>query len=129
MLTKPCPKCPFRTDVQPFLRLGRVLEIHERLRAGAQFSCHNTVDYSDHDDDDECTTEHTIGPGEQFCAGALLLLEHQYNGLAGGAGCHINQAARFWSRFTGFNPDDLDHEAPVYTSFDAMIEAYEKENA
>jgi hypothetical protein len=48
-MTTPCPKCPFRTDIRPYLRTDRAEEIADSL-VHSEFPCHKTTQ---HDDDDE----------------------------------------------------------------------------
>jgi hypothetical protein len=122
-LNKPCAKCPFRSDIRPYLRAGRVEDIHDGLRAGGTFACHATVDY-DAQDSEDCDASHVPTDGEHFCAGALILMEKEFEGQGG---CMANQMVRFGTRFSGFNPDALDMDAPVFDSFDDMVSAQEEE--
>lgn len=117
-LKKPCTKCPFRNDVRPYLRAERVEDIHDVLRGGGTFACHSTVDYSREDEDGN----HVETGGEHFCAGALILMEREFESHGG---CMANQSVRFATRFVGFNPNLLDTDAPVFDSFDEMVEAQE----
>ncbi len=118
-LKRPCADCPFRADIQPFLHPGRVEEIQDVLAVGGTFACHKTVDYDKTDEDGEPLP----GKGEHFCAGALILMEKEY---ADNGGCAYNQQVRFAMRFGLFNPDTLDMTAPVFESFEAMLEAQER---
>lgn len=121
-LKKPCAKCPFRSDIRPFLTAERVEEIAYSLQAGAPFPCHATVDYSKVDEDGD--HEYAPTSREQFCAGALILMEKEFSE---NGGCLRNQAVRWETRLGGdFNPDNLDLTAPVFDSFDEMIEAQEE---
>lgn len=45
-VVRPCAHCPFRTDVQPYLRPERARDIAGALLAGEDFPCHATIDYS-----------------------------------------------------------------------------------
>lgn len=99
-LRRPCPKCPFRLDVEPYLRHGRAAGIARSLADGADFPCHETVDY---DDDGEPIT------GDQFCAGALIAMEHSNT---------PNQIVRIAERLGEYDPSKLDMEAPVGTLSD-----------
>jgi hypothetical protein len=121
-LKRPCANCPFRHDIPPFLRSDRAEDILATLDSGGTFACHKTVEYADDDDGDTISVNEQ---DQQHCAGALILMEHQHDGRGDGPGCHKNQMARFASRFSGFNPNELDMEAPVFVSYDAMIEAQE----
>jgi hypothetical protein len=73
-LTKPCPTCPFRSDIRPFLTPGRVDEIERALVRG-EFPCHKTVDYDSVPEDDNGDTDLQARNthGEAHCAGALIL--------------------------------------------------------
>lgn len=62
-LKAPCGNCPFRTDKpkqKGWLGRERAKEIYEALRNDKTFTCHKTINND-----------------EQFCAGALILLEHE----------------------------------------------------
>lgn len=104
-LVRPCANCPFRTDAPPFLR--RAPEIAQSIAEGSFFSCHKTVDY-------EVDEEERFSPlpGEQFCAGALILMEK--------AGAR-NQAVRLAERLDMHDPARLDLEAPVFDSLAAFV--------
>jgi hypothetical protein len=97
-LTRPCAKCPFRSD-RPFgLRRARCEEIAAGLfRQDATFICHET----------------TKAPGtEQHCAGALIL--HEKLGRP-------NWRIRFAARLGLFEPQRLHLEAPVVDSVAEFI--------
>ena len=98
-LRKPCPKCPFRTDVAPYLHGARAVEIARSLAEGAVFWCHQTT-VEDGDEGDL-----TSGPDSQFCAGALIVLEHE---------AAPNQAMRIGERLGLYDPTKLDMRAPVH---------------
>ncbi len=125
-LRRPCANCPFRSDIKPFLTPDRVLDLQAEIEsAGKTFICHKTVDY-------DCVSDEGdyAGSGsDQHCAGALILLEKEFNGRSNGPGCMVNQMARLANRFGSFNPYELDIEAPVYESFEAMYDAHCKEEA
>jgi hypothetical protein len=104
----PCANCPFRTDVRPYLTRARVREI-ERSLVRSEFPCHKTTE---HDDEGE----YTPTGDEIHCAGALILMQHE--GIS-------SQMTRIAYRLGMFDPDKLNMEAPVYTSFDDMAEAQE----
>lgn len=38
-LRRPCPNCPFRTDVPPYLRGARAEEIARSIANGSDFRC------------------------------------------------------------------------------------------
>ncbi len=109
-LRKPCPHCPFRTDIRPYLHQDRVEEIAEILRGSGSFACHETA--------------RSLHPDrrlpEQHCAGALIVLEKEF---ASNGGACANGHLRLMARFGFFDPDKLDLSAPVFDDFDTMIDA------
>jgi Family of unknown function (DUF6283) len=105
-LRRPCPKCPFRTDVPGYLRRDRAAEIARAIAGGSEFACHQTTEYSDETDDMEATER------SQFCAGALIVMEHE------GA---PNQIMRVAERFGAYDRSVLDMEAPVHRSLAAFV--------
>jgi hypothetical protein len=112
-LRKPCNKCPFRTDVQPYLRTQRVVSILRSITEGdASFACHRTTAY---DDDGEPIP----GKKEQHCAGALILLEKIKQ---------PNQLMRIGVRLNFYKPAKLRMDALVYDTPIAMVDAYRKHN-
>lgn len=111
-LTKPCPKCPFRTDVKPFLRRGRAKEIVVALDRG-EFHCHQTTVPVEDDDGDE---DLGAGPDTKHCAGALIMLEHAQR---------PSHAALLAERLGVYDRTKLDMEAPVFLSTQTFIDAQE----
>lgn len=112
-LIAPCPKCPFRTDVTPYLRTDRVIEICESLvEEDMSFSCHQTTQF---DDDGEVVHSRK----EQHCAGATIMLEKMDR---------PNQAMRIYERIGCYDRTKLRMTAPVYADATAMIAAYRKHN-
>lgn len=108
-LIRPCAKCPFRTDVPPYLNGARAREIVRGLERG-EFACHLTLDYDDADDDGEaCETEKTA-----HCAGALIMLEKVNR---------PSQMMRICERFGDYDRMKLDMMAPVFATPDAFIRA------
>lgn len=106
-MNTPCSLCPFRTDVPAYIREARGEEIWESLGRGAMFPCHKTVDYSDDEGDGRVTST------SQFCAGALILMEQEWEGQGGAM---ANQMVRICTRI-GSPPLDLDAlnmDAPVF---------------
>lgn len=101
-LSRPCSKCPFRTDVPGYLRRGRAAEIAGALDRST-FSCHETV--------------HALGAPkskpEQHCAGALIMMERE--GVRG-------QMVRIAGRLGLYDPSKLDTGAPVHASREEFIE-------
>lgn len=113
-MTTPCDNCPFRTEPPFYGGLQRAQEIADALERGQTFQCHKTVEYVDSDDNDGETSVPT--PGDQHCAGALILLER--NGMPG-------QLARIAERFGMYDPSKLDMDAPVYDDLEQFVEAME----
>lgn len=112
-MTKPCKRCPFRTDVKPYLTTPRVEGILDTItHQQGTFTCHNTVKSDDYDDQN-------VTDEEQHCAGALILLEHIEK---------PNQMMRIMERFGGYDAAKLDMDSPVYKHPDEMLEAFEIEN-
>lgn len=112
-MVKPCPRCPFRTDVAAYLTRARVREIEAALtRQQATFTCHETTI----DTDDE-EGERVDGPNAQHCAGALILLEKIER---------PNQLMRIYERLGGYDRRKLKMDAPVYDTFAAMRRAQER---
>lgn len=108
-LVKPCAKCPFRKDVEPYLRKARVREI-ERSLVRAEFPCHETIG-------DVETGEKYCEDKAMHCAGALILLEKLHR---------PSQMMRISERIGMYDASKLDMDAPVFDSFKAMIKAQEK---
>ena len=106
-LRRPCPHCPFRTDVPAYLRGDRAAEIARSIAGGALFSCHETT-VPDEDDDSVMTD----GPGSKMCAGAMLVM------LAEEA---PNQALRMAERFGYWDADAMDTSAPTFRSFAQFV--------
>lgn len=106
-LRGPCADCPFRTDKPFYLGQARREEIADGLRAGADFPCHKTIDYS-HDDGGRRT------PGTQFCGGALATIERGDDGP--------NQGMRIAERLGMYDPSRLDPDAPVPDGLDAWVD-------
>lgn len=108
-LTRPCPQCPFRTDIEPFLTRVRAEEIATAITdQDKTFSCHKTVDYSEGGDG-------ATAQNEQHCAGALILLEHMKR---------PNQMMRIMERIGLYHRHRLDMQSPVYTTTQDWIEAH-----
>jgi hypothetical protein len=101
-LRRPCPHCPFRTDVPPYLTGPRCQEIATSLANGAEFPCHKTTVEGDDDGDLVATKD------SQMCAGALILMEK--------AG-QPNQMVRVAERLGMYDSASLDMSAPVHGSY------------
>lgn len=105
-MTKPCPKCPFRTDVPAYLNGPRAQEIvHSIVGQQQQFPCHQTTE---HDDD----SEYVPGDGEQHCAGAMILLEKIEQ---------PNQLMRISERCGIYDANKLDMTQPVFDTPEEFI--------
>lgn len=107
-MTKPCSNCPFRTDVEPYLRPSRVEEIVEGITDGDQsFACHKTLKRDPHG-------EYAQHDAEEHCGGALILLEKIER---------PNQLMRIAERLGLYDRRKLKMSAPVYDSPGDMIAA------
>lgn len=107
-MRSPCPKCPFRTDVKPYLNRERAQEISSGLFPQQQtFACHETTE---HDDDGE----NVISEKEQHCAGALIVLEGMNR---------PNQMMRLAERFGSYDRRKLSKTAPVFKTLRAFVAA------
>jgi len=73
-LRRPCPKCPFRTDIPGYLTAARAQEIIEALFADdwAWFGCHETTEYVE--DEETGLGDRQCVDSTQQCAGSLILL-------------------------------------------------------
>jgi len=116
-LTTPCVDCPFRTNIRPYLRKGRIDMLEKDLR-DKTFSCHKTVDYDAEEDarwdDDEGATVVRSTSSTSHCAGALILLEKMRR---------PSQMMRIAARLGIYDRSKLDMSAPVFATFAAMREA------
>ena len=102
-LRTPCKHCPFRSDIRPYITLGRVRDI-----LGQPFSCHKT------------TTEkyrNNSHPDAQHCAGSLILHERMNS---------PHQMMRIAERLGLYDHTKLDMQAPVYQTFSEMLKAHRK---
>lgn len=106
-MTKPCTKCPFRTDVVPYLNRARVEEIaHSIADLDQSFPCHKTTEF---DGDGEYIPQSE----EQHCAGAMILLEKYEN---------PNQLMRIAERIGCYDMQKLDMDAPVFDTWEDMAD-------
>ena len=110
-ITTPCPKCPFRTDVKPYLTRPRAQEIARALER-SEFPCHLTTDHDALSGDEGDQLRNTTN--EIHCAGALIVLEKMEQ---------PSQMMRICERLGIYDPRKLDMSAPVFESLDDMIEA------
>lgn len=124
-LKRPCPNCPFRTDLAFYLREGHAQDIAVGLlEDGGTFTCHATVDYDawedakdlDYERGGEGSVPYPYDGTEQHCAGALIMLKK------GGKLWHQN-LYRIMATLKLFDPDALDMSAPVYESLEAFLGA------
>lgn len=114
-LVRPCPKCPFRTDVPPYLRPERVAGIAMDVQNGSEFYCHQTTVP---DEDDESGASMTRGEKTQVCAGSLILMEKAES---------PNQMMRIAERIGVYDPSRLDMDAPVHDSWVAMQQHFQED--
>ncbi len=114
--TTPCENCPFRSDVRPYLKKARVLEIERGLVRG-DFPCHKTTVPTEGEDGegDLRATENS-----QHCAGALIILEKMER---------PSQMMRICERLGLYDARKLNMAAPVYDSFRQMVNAQGKRTA
>jgi len=114
-LHKPCPKCPFRYDIPGYLTAVRVEEIRDSLVRG-EFPCHQTVNYDsleklEYEDGD--SLPESVDKKSKHCVGALILLEKE--GIP-------SQMMRICERIGFCDRTKLDMDAPIFDSFDEMID-------
>jgi hypothetical protein len=105
-LTRPCGRCPFRSDIRFGLRPARVLEILRDRRGfpAPSFACHKTVDYD--------ADQPRVPPDAQHCAGVLAILHREGR---------PNDMMQIAERLGIWDPASLDPTAPFYDSTDAAI--------
>lgn len=110
-MRRPCAKCPFRCDIEPYLRPGRVRELRSQLlvRGEAYFTCHETTVQSEDEDG-----EMVDGPNAQHCAGALILLEKSNA---------PTQLMRIFERLGSYDRSKLEMDSPVFDTFGQMERA------
>lgn len=96
-LRGPCVKCPFRFDIDGYLREERVYEITDALWAGYEFPCHCTTEV-DEENESECVATEA----SEHCAGAMIFL------------------VKHGRRFSDYDLRRLDMSAPVFDDADDM---------
>jgi hypothetical protein len=101
-LRSPCSDCPFRTDVRPYITVGRVAELPD-----VPFSCHKTT---------TCKNRRNSHPDAQHCAGSLIIHEKMDR---------PHQMMRIAERLRMYDRTKLNMTAPVYNSFEEMMNAHE----
>lgn len=105
----PCPNCPFRTDIVPFLTRGRAREIADALEHKT-FACHKVV-YSPRKRD---KLGRFLRKMEQHCAGALIVMENE------GRQGDMQQIAE---RLGMYDHKKLQLDSPCFKSFGDFVEA------
>jgi hypothetical protein len=112
-LQRPCPNCPFRTDIPGYLTAARAQEIIEALFADdwASFGCHETTEYVE--DEETGLGDRQCVDSTQHCAGSLILL------LKLG---RPNVATRMAAAMGLIDLDAIETAAPVADSAEAFIE-------
>lgn len=113
-LTTPCKHCPFRHDIEPYLNPERVEEIEQAL-VRSDFPCHKTTVAGE--EDEEGNTPMLDGTNARHCAGALILMEKEGR---------PSQMMRIAERIGMYDRTKLNMDAPVFDSFEEMIDAQPK---
>jgi|GEM_PF-1951035 len=110
-MSTPCDHCPFRNDIDGYLRPDRVSEIAESLFRGGSFPCHKTTESWEDDDggSDMVATENS-----QQCAGAEIFLAKQGTST---------QMSRIAERL-GMKVAKLNMKAPVCGSVSEMLRVH-----
>ena len=104
-MPKPCPRCPYRRDVTPYLHPERAEELaYICQNPYSSFYCHETTESDDDSEDGEMLVVETT----KICAGFLSLQHHELEST--------------WYDDEGFTASE-----DVYWDVYAMIEAYEYE--
>lgn len=106
-MKRPCPGCPFRTDIAPYLARRRAAEIARALLDDQSFHCHKTVDYRGEDGEGQVTGD------SQHCAGATIVLEKMGQ---------PNQMMRISERLRMYDRRRLDMKAPVVEDLEEFVE-------
>jgi len=112
-LRAPCRNCPFRSNIEPYLREDRAREIAASLRAGGGFTCHKTTVP---DESDESGGSARPGPRAMECAGALATMERENA---------PNQMMRISERLGMYDPEPLRSSThPVFPSLTDWVRAH-----
>lgn len=112
-LKQPCPQCPFRNDIAPYLTPGRVRQIEREVIGGQQdFHCHKTTGFTEPDDEGEQDT--CVTPESKRCAGMAILCEKLNR---------PTQMMRIEERLGFYDRAQMKMDAPVFNSFAAMAKA------
>lgn len=111
-LVRPCAKCPFRTDIKPYLTRARIRGLERDIvQRQGDFYCHQTTKEVDSDDGG---TDMAITSKSKRCAGMAILCEK------------INrptQMMRIDERLGFYDRRLMDMDAPVYETFAEMRKA------
>jgi hypothetical protein len=110
-MATPCDLCPFRNDIDGYLRPDRVREIAESLFRGASFPCHKTTEPWE-DEDGESDMVATADSVQ--CAGAEIFLALQGTST---------QMSRIAERL-GLKVSKLNMKAPVCSSVSEMLRVH-----
>lgn len=113
-LRLPCRRCPFRTDVRPYLRPSRAEHIAEGIDRGGDFACHKTTVKAQDDEGNQTLVDDPAVT--KVCAGSLAIMIREDR---------LNQMARIAYRLEMFDPDGIDaFGVPVYDSFEDWVKAH-----
>lgn len=112
---KPCKKCPFRTDVEPYLTQDRVTEIVTDVANGAPFWCHETTVMVE---DDEDGSEMAPDENSAVCAGSIIVMEKMDQ---------PNQYLRIAERVGAYDRERMHMDSPVHESWGAMQQHFAEE--
>ena len=104
--TTPCAECPFRNDIEPYLREGRARSIATAIIKDSSFHCHKTVDYSG-------DNQGVVTADSEECAGSVIVQEKM--GRA-------NQAMRIAERLGWYDRNLMNMDAPVFANLRQFIE-------
>lgn len=125
-LKAPCKDCPFRNDkphLQGWLGKERAKEIYQNLITGGFFPCHKTVIHEEEEyyDEDgyEVEKPFKIQDQNQFCAGALILLENSGD-------FHKSDSLQVMKRLRHYKKEEMNiDDAPVFKTAQEFIDWHE----
>lgn len=104
----PCSTCPFRSDIEFSLTLGKVRRVLAALQNDGDFPCHGTTSVAG-----------KPPYQDKGCIGAAIFLEHVRDG-----GLRANRCFRMREGLLKeFNREDLEIDAPVFRDVDSFIAA------
>ena len=109
-MRSPCDNCPFRTDVVPYLRVERVIELAHLLQQRT-FICHKSI-HCEQPRDEKGRFARRI---HQHCAGVLIVMEKSES---------LGSLQQIAERLGLYDPSQMNLNAPVYENFDQMIQAH-----